>query len=160
MSAQGTRPTVLVTGASSGIGRALADELVATGWHVFAGSRDPADHPALATQEAASAELVPLRLDVTSDEHVREARSRVDAAVGERGLDAVVHNAAVVVPGPLELLRLQLREHRERDHFPAGLLGMGEISLAIAELREALLQVQRHRVVDRVPDAARVEVFA
>lgn len=123
---QDTRPAVVITGASSGIGRALAGELAAAGWRVFAGFRDPVDGESLRASSDSGA-IEPLRLDVTSDPDVRAARERLDAALGERGLDAVVHCAAVVVPGPLELLGPDdLRESLETN-----LIGVQRVTVAL-----------------------------
>ena len=58
-----SHPHVLVTGASSGIGRATALRLAVSGYHVFAGVRRPADGTALC--QGAGREITPVRLDVT-----------------------------------------------------------------------------------------------
>jgi len=85
--------TVLVTGASRGIGRATTLRLAADGWEVVAGVRRPEDGEALV--EEARGRVRPVRLDVTDAGDV--------AVLGELGpLDAVVNNAGITVFGPLE----------------------------------------------------------
>ena len=98
--------SVLITGASRGIGRVTALRLAADGWDVYAGVRAEADGASLALE--AGARIVPVTLDVTSEASV----SALADALPER-LDAVVNNAGIVVDGPLEAvaadrLRLQL----------------------------------------------------
>jgi NAD(P)-dependent dehydrogenase (short-subunit alcohol dehydrogenase family) len=89
--------TALVTGASTGIGRATALELARRGWTVLAGMRRP--------QELGPG-IAPVRLDVTSPDDV--------AALRGRPLDALVNNAGIAVTGPLEYLPpAELREQLE-----------------------------------------------
>jgi NAD(P)-dependent dehydrogenase (short-subunit alcohol dehydrogenase family) len=95
--------SVLVTGASTGIGRATALRLDAAGWRVFAGVRKPEDAEAL--RVAGSERLVPLTLDVTDAEQIAAAAERIGAATEGR-LDGLVNNAGIAVPGPLETLPL------------------------------------------------------
>lgn len=99
-----SRRHLLVTGASSGIGRATALRTAATGWHVFAGVRRDEDGTALAA--AADGALSPVRLDVTRPDEVARARLEVEAHVGAAGLDGLVNNAGVGGTGPTELLPL------------------------------------------------------
>lgn len=94
--------SVLVTGASTGIGRATAEHLDRRGWRVFAGVRKEADAASL--RAAGSGRLVPLMLDVTDAGQIAAAAEQVGAEVGESGLDGLVNNAGVAVPGPLETL--------------------------------------------------------
>jgi NAD(P)-dependent dehydrogenase (short-subunit alcohol dehydrogenase family) len=94
--------SMLITGASTGIGRATALYFDAQGWRVFAGVRREEDATAL--REAGSEQLVPLMLDVTDAGQIAAAAERVGEAVGEAGLDGLVNNAGVSVPGPLEAL--------------------------------------------------------
>lgn len=96
--------SVLVTGASTGIGRATALRLDADGWRVFAGVRDPADGEVL--RQAASDRLVPVTLDVTVPEQIAAA---MELIAGETGgsLDGLVNNAGVAIPGPLETVPLE-----------------------------------------------------
>jgi NAD(P)-dependent dehydrogenase (short-subunit alcohol dehydrogenase family) len=89
-------PSVLITGAARGIGRATALHLAAQGWRVYAGVRNDGDGQDL-QREARTAELVPVLLDVTD----RDQLAALDHALPER-LDAVVNNAGIVVDGPVE----------------------------------------------------------
>lgn len=95
--------SVLVTGASTGIGRATALRLDAAGWRVFAGVRREEDAESL--RAAGSERLVPLTLDVTDADHLAAAAERVEAA-GE-GLDGLVNNAGVAIPAPLETIPIE-----------------------------------------------------
>jgi len=97
----GTR-TVVVTGASTGIGEACALRLDANGWRVFAGVRKDADGQRLKSQ--ASERLTPIMLDVTDQAQIDAAATIVADAVGAAGLQGVVNNAGVSVNGPLEYL--------------------------------------------------------
>jgi len=104
---------VLVTGASTGIGRAIAARLAGAGFHVLAGVRQPAAERELAA--LGRAQLEPIRLDVTLPASIAAAIARVDA-LRARGaeLRALVNNAAICVASPLEAVSLaELREHLE-----------------------------------------------
>ena len=94
--------SALVTGASTGIGRATALHLDARGWRVYAGVRREDDADSL--REAATASLVPLILDITDAGQIAEAAGRIGGEGGEVGLDGLVNNAGIAVPGPLEAL--------------------------------------------------------
>jgi NAD(P)-dependent dehydrogenase (short-subunit alcohol dehydrogenase family) len=95
--------SVLVTGASTGIGRATALRLDGSGWKVFAGVRKPDDADAL--RRAASSRLVPLLLDVTEPDQIAAAAERIEEE-NEGGLSGLVNNAGVAIPGPLETIPL------------------------------------------------------
>ncbi len=95
--------SALVTGASTGIGRATALRLDAAGWKVFAGVRKDDDAKALAA--AGSDRLAPLILDVTDATQIAAAAEQIAAATEGR-LDGLVNNAGIAVPGPLETLPL------------------------------------------------------
>jgi NAD(P)-dependent dehydrogenase (short-subunit alcohol dehydrogenase family) len=95
----------LVTGASSGIGRATALRLAAAGQHVFAGVRNPADGRAL-QRDAVGGELTPLILDVTEARHIADVATTVTEHVAAAGLDGLVDNAGIGLSCPVELLPL------------------------------------------------------
>ncbi|MCW5839315.1 MAG: SDR family NAD(P)-dependent oxidoreductase, partial [Anaerolineales bacterium] len=83
-------PAVLITGASTGIGEACALHLASQGWQVFAGVRRARDARRLA---AAHANITALLLDVTKAAHITRALKTIQAARGQRGLQALVNNA-------------------------------------------------------------------
>jgi NAD(P)-dependent dehydrogenase (short-subunit alcohol dehydrogenase family) len=95
----------MVTGASTGIGRATALRLDAGGWRVFAGVRREADAEAL--REAGSDRLAPVTLDVTDASQIAAARDRIAGELDGAGLDGLVNNAGVALPGPLETLPIE-----------------------------------------------------
>jgi NAD(P)-dependent dehydrogenase (short-subunit alcohol dehydrogenase family) len=96
-------PTALITGASTGIGRATALRLAGAGWTVLAGVRDPAAGASLLT-EASGGRIVPVSLDVTDEGQVAQAAAVVEEQAGAGGLDALINNAGIGIGGPLELV--------------------------------------------------------
>ncbi len=96
---------VVVTGASTGIGRATALRLDRLGFQVFAGVRKEADGQSLKAE--ASGRLSPLMLDVTDESSIASAANAVSKVVGERGLAGLVNNAGITVPGPIEFLPIE-----------------------------------------------------
>ena len=78
-----SRGAVVITGASTGIGRACALSLDALGFQVFAGARKAEDGESL--RRASSARLRPVFIDVTDEESIAAAES-VSREVGEAGL--------------------------------------------------------------------------
>ncbi len=104
-----TRGNVVVTGTSTGIGRAAALRLASEGFSVFAGVRREEDGHALRNDAGGSVE--PLLLDVTSAESIAAAASRIGDATGG-GLAGLVNNAGVAVAGPLEALPIEDFRHQ------------------------------------------------
>lgn len=95
--------SVLITGASTGIGRATALRLDGAGWRVFAGVRRQEDAESLV--EAGSANLSPLYLDVTDADQIAAAAALIENQ-GD-GLAGVVNNAGVAIPSPLETIPIE-----------------------------------------------------
>jgi NAD(P)-dependent dehydrogenase (short-subunit alcohol dehydrogenase family) len=130
----GGRGTVVVTGASTGIGRACALHLAAGGFDVLAGVRREEDGERLREAAVANGSLTPLRLDVTDADSVREAGTTVEERTGVRGLAGLVNNAGVGSGGPLEFIPLD----DVRRQFEVNLIGQIAVTQAmLGQLRKA-----------------------
>jgi NAD(P)-dependent dehydrogenase (short-subunit alcohol dehydrogenase family) len=107
-----TARSVLVTGASKGIGAACVRRLARAGWLVYAGVRAEAD--GIALRSAMGDAVRPIMLDVTDAGQVEAAAGRIAAETGSRGLGALVNNAGIAIAGPLEFLPIdELRRQLE-----------------------------------------------
>ena len=95
---------VVVTGASTGIGRATALLLDEDGYRVFAGVRKEADARELS--KVGSDRLTPVTIDVTDAAQIEAASRQVAEAVGDEGLAGLVNNAGVGGGGPIEFMPL------------------------------------------------------
>jgi NAD(P)-dependent dehydrogenase (short-subunit alcohol dehydrogenase family) len=98
----GTTATVVVTGASKGIGAAIVRRLAADGFRIIAGVRRTEDAEALRGQ--VGERVVPALLDITDPDAVAAAAELVGGEVGERGLAGLVNNAGIAVAAPLEFV--------------------------------------------------------
>jgi NAD(P)-dependent dehydrogenase (short-subunit alcohol dehydrogenase family) len=94
-------PSVLITGAARGIGRATALRLARAGWTVHAGVRQAADGVELAVAAGAGQRIAPVVLDVADGAQV----AALDTVLPDR-LDAVVNNAGMALGGPVEGMSL------------------------------------------------------
>lgn len=125
-----TRLFVMVTGASSGIGRATAARLADAGHVVFAAARRARPLEALAAEHPGAHPIV---LDVTDRESIDDARERVRVATGGHGLDVLVNAAGRMILGPLEATP---NEH-VRAQFEVNLFGLLAVTRAfVPSMRE------------------------
>lgn len=122
------RGAVVVTGASTGIGRATVVHLARLGFRVFAGVRKEADAEAIRGEGIAS--LAPLLLDVTDESSLAAAQQSVAAAVGESGLAGLVNNAGIAIGAPVEYLPLD----ELRRQFEVNLVGPVAVTQAFLPL--------------------------
>lgn len=111
-----TRKHIMITGTSSGIGKATMEAAVAAGFHVFAGDRaiDSARGGTVSDDEA----LTKVHLDITNADDIAKTVAMIDAHVGDAGLDALANIAGIGIPGPLETMPLEsLRASFDVDFF-------------------------------------------
>ncbi len=97
--------SVVVTGASSGIGWGSVKVLIASGFRVFGSVRKEADAERLSKEFGAN--FTPLIFDVTDEAAVAAGAREVEAALGGETLLGLVNNAGVAVPGPLLQLKIE-----------------------------------------------------
>jgi NAD(P)-dependent dehydrogenase (short-subunit alcohol dehydrogenase family) len=133
----GRSGAVVVTGASTGIGRACALDLDGRGFRVFAGVRRDVDAERLRAERPT---IEPLHIDVTDAEAIAAARDRVSEAVGAAGLAGLVNNAGIAVPGPLEHLPIE----ELRRQLEVNLVGQ----VAVTQAFMPLLRAGRGRIVN------------
>jgi NAD(P)-dependent dehydrogenase (short-subunit alcohol dehydrogenase family) len=127
--------SVLITGASSGIGRATALHLHGEGYQVFAGLRGTPDPELMAA--AARGRLHPVKLDVTDPASIEAALGTMEEAAPTGGF-SLVNNAGVSANGPLELLELdQIREIIDVNLF--GLLAVTRAFIPLLRQRKGRL---------------------
>jgi len=128
----------LVTGASSGIGRATALELARAGFTVFAGVRKPEDGEAV--QSEAHGELEPVLIDVTDAAQIEAAVELIRERTRGRGLTALVNNAGSAHSGAIEFLDLDNLRHQ----LEVNLIG----HIAVTQAMLPMLRANQGRIVN------------
>jgi len=148
------RGLVVVSGASTGIGAALAHRLDALGYAVLAGVRNDAAAAALMAEAKAASRLRPVRLDVTRAADLDAVAALVAEIAGEAGLLGLVNNAGIAITGPVEALPLaEVRRQFEINVFGA----IGLTQALLPHLRRASGHGQgRGRIVNMSSVAGRV----
>ena len=126
--------TVVITGASTGIGFATSQVLANAGYDVFAGVRSPGAGEAL-TRAAAdfTGKITAIQLEVTDQASVDAAASRVKAALGGEPLFGLVNNAGIGLGGPL--LHQPIDEIRQV--FEVNVIGLIRVTQAMAPMLAA-----------------------
>ena len=124
----GPQQSVVITGASTGIGHATAKFLLNKGFRVFGTVRKQSDADRLSAE--LGEHFTPLLADVTDETAVRQAAARVGEMLGKGRLAGLVNNAGVVVGGPL----LHLRASDLRQQMEVNLVGPFMVTQAFAPL--------------------------
>jgi NAD(P)-dependent dehydrogenase (short-subunit alcohol dehydrogenase family) len=132
------RKTVVVTGASSGIGWATVAKLARSGWHVFATVRKSSDADRLRAEMGDS--VTPLLMDVTDRASITAAAEQVSSRLLARGLDALVNVAGIGMLRPLEYATAE----EMREIFEINLFGQ----IAVTQAFLPLLRRARGRIVN------------
>lgn len=113
-------PVVLISGCSTGIGRALAKEFASRNWQVFATARKTATIDDLKAPNVETAAL-----DVTDEKSIKAC---VDAVMAKAGrIDMLINNAGLLLIGPL--VELEISELRRQ--FETNVLGLAALTKAV-----------------------------
>jgi NAD(P)-dependent dehydrogenase (short-subunit alcohol dehydrogenase family) len=114
-------PVVLISGCSTGIGRALTMEFAARNWRVFATARKPA-----AINDLGAANVETAALDVTDDKSIAACVDSVIAKAGQ--IDMLINNAGLLLIGPL----VELETSELRHQFETNVIGLAALTRAVA----------------------------
>lgn len=110
--------TVLVTGCSSGIGRAIAVHLQSRGWTVFPTARSRHD-----VEQLISLGFKALPLDLRDSDAIQQCAASIAEAC-PLGLGALVNNAGIAIPGAVE----DLSRDNLRQQFEVNVFGLQELT--------------------------------
>ena len=144
--ADAARGAVLITGASTGIGRATALHLGSRRFRVFAGVRREADGERVASESSGA--VSPVILDIADQDSIGAAARDLADAVGDAGLHGLVNNAGVSQPGPMEIIPLDVL----REQFEVNVIGQVAVTQAVLPL----LRRARGRIVNVSSTGGRV----
>ena len=118
---------VLVTGATSGIGRHAALYLAEKGYRILASGRNQAGLTALKEEsDQAGLDLATLELDVTSKDSIAAAVTEVDRLTDGYGLDVLINNAGYGLAGPLS----EIGDDELRHQYDTNVLGLMAVTRA------------------------------
>src|ERR671919_1055500 len=150
MSNSEPRRVALVTGASRGLGRALAAELVRRGWHVVVDARDAARLASAIDEMEAPDAVTAVAGDVSDPAHGRELADAVEKA---GGLDLLANNASVLGPSPQPRLADYPLDVLEQVYAVNTIAPVALLQLVLPQLEE-----RGGRIIDVSSDAA-VEAY-
>jgi NAD(P)-dependent dehydrogenase (short-subunit alcohol dehydrogenase family) len=128
--------SVLITGASSGIGLATTQALVKKQYRVFAGARKPADLERLKKEVGAE----PVELDVARQDHISSLEGFLSSRLGEGSLYAVINNAGISRHGPVECVPMEAW----REQFETNIFG----AVAVTQVVLPWIRKSRGRVIN------------
>lgn len=117
--------SVVITGASSGIGRASVELMSQSGWQVFATVRKPADQDKLRSQN-----IVPILMDVEDPASISAAAQEIESQLDGLGLDGLVNCAGIGVARPVEYASLD----DIRQIFEINVFGQIAVTQALSRL--------------------------
>ncbi len=136
--------TVLITGASSGIGKAAARDLSQAGFKVYAVARRLEQ-----MQELTAHGVTTLKMDITSDDDIDQVISQIAEETG--GVDILVNNAGFATQGPVEEMPME----DARAMFDVNLFGLGKLTQSVLpHMREK----QEGRIINVGSAAGRVYI--
>jgi NAD(P)-dependent dehydrogenase (short-subunit alcohol dehydrogenase family) len=140
--------TVVITGASSGIGLSSVSRLIQAGWHVFATVRRARDGEKLRSEFGAH--VTPVKMDVTDRASIAAAAAEVSSHLNGRGLDGLVNVAGVGMVRPLEYASPE----DVREIFDINVFGQ----LTVTQAFLPLLRKARGRIVNITSVGAHIAI--
>ncbi len=144
-------PVAVVTGASRGLGLALATALAGRGWHLVIDARDPDRLAAAADELSRTTQVTAVSGDVADPDH----RRALAAAVERAGrLDLLVNNASVLGPSPLPTLAMHPLDALAQVYAVNTLAPLAVAQLLLASLRRSggkLVNVSSDAAVEAYP---------
>ncbi len=120
--------SIVVTGASSGIGRKIAQTLVLRGFRVFGSVRKPSDAKAVAAELGEN--FVPLIFDVTDRKAVDAAAAQVEGVLKGEKLTGLINNAGIAVIGAIQTLS----PDEFQNQFDVNLMGVFHCTQAFLDV--------------------------
>ena len=132
--------SVVITGASSGLGKAAAIHLAELGYRVFAGVRTESSAAELSVMASSTGELIPVMLDVTDTASIAQAGKLVEQWCSNTGLWAVVNNAGISISAPLECVPMDVM----RTQLETNVVG----TVAVSQRFLPLLRASGGRIVN------------
>ncbi len=132
------KKTVVITGASSGIGRSSVLQMSQSGWRVFATVRKPADQDSL--RKEGGADVIPVLMDIEDESSISVAAQEIETQLSGRGLDGLVNVAGIGVVRPLEYVSLK----DLRQIFEVNVFGQ----MAVTQALSRSLRHARGRIVN------------
>lgn len=120
--------TILITGASTGIGYGAARQFIRRGYTVFGSVRSDADAHRLQTE--LGNQFVPLVFDVTDAAAVAQAARQLTDRLRGSGLGGLINNAGIAIGGPLQHQPIDVIRH----HFEVNVLGLMQVTQAFLPL--------------------------
>ena len=137
--------TILITGGSTGIGKALAQSLGYMGHTVFIMLRDMKCKP-----DFPNANVHALLMDVCDDVSVEQAFKELTEIHGIRKLDVLINNAGIVVPGPLETVT----EKEIAEQFQVNVFGV----IRVIQKFLPLLRVAEGKIINMGSMSSRMAI--
>lgn len=133
----GLNNTVLISGASTGIGQCTAIELAKNGFTVLAGYRNPNDEARLIALHPL---IHPIQLDITQPESIDSAVHRIQHDLHVTGLTGLINNAGIAIGGPLEFIPIEAL----RRQLEINVIG----HIAVTQTCLPLIRKRRGRIVN------------
>jgi NAD(P)-dependent dehydrogenase (short-subunit alcohol dehydrogenase family) len=159
--AEGTfhRGYVVITGASTGIGRATALHLASVGFSVFAGVRRDADAASIeaegATVTSNGGTVRAVRIDVADAATIASAFQTIATAVGDDGVLGLVNNAGISVVGPIEYVSMD-DWHRQFQVNVFGQIAVTQAALPLLRVHVAKFGRGSARIVNMSSIAGKI----